>query len=336
MLNQLLQRTFRKGWLESAAVEPFRRKINAPQGRHGIIYGDKVINLRNSSRRRVWPERDSYVANGDVGLVVGNYKSAKVKKLYKQLKVEFTSQPSFMYQYDLWEFSDDGSPPLELAYALTVHKTQGSEFGTTFVVLPNPCWLLSRELLYTALTRQQERVVILHQGDLRELRRFSVEHHSDIAQRLTNLFEAPSPHVFEVDGADRFLEEGLIHRTKRGDLVRSKSEVIIANELLAQGIDRYEYESPLKLPNGETRYPDFTIVDDDTGETFYWEHLGLLHNPDYAARWERKRAAYRESGILTREEGEGESGTLIITRDDPAGGIDAQAIAALISDALTG
>ena len=39
-----------------------------------------------------------------------------------------------------------------LACCLTVHKTQGSEFGATFVVLTNPYWLLSRELLYTALT----------------------------------------------------------------------------------------------------------------------------------------------------------------------------------------
>lgn len=37
------------------------------------------------------------------------------------------------------------------AYALTVHKTQGSESGITLLVLPNPCWLLSRELLYSEL-----------------------------------------------------------------------------------------------------------------------------------------------------------------------------------------
>jgi len=53
--------------------------------------------------------------------------------------------------------------PLELAYALTIHKAQGSEFGMTFVVIPNPCRLLSRELLYTALTRQREQVVLFHQ-----------------------------------------------------------------------------------------------------------------------------------------------------------------------------
>jgi hypothetical protein len=259
-----------------------------------------------------------------------------MKKLFKQLEVEFTSQPGHKYSYWLSEFGDEGGNPLELAYALTVHKTQGSEFGTSFVVLPDPCWLLSRELLYTALTRQQDRVIILHQGDLHSLRKYSGEEYSDLAQRVTNLFAPPAPVPFETDGKQRFLEEGLIHRTKRGDLVRSKSEVIIANELLSQGIDRYEYELKLELPSGAIRYPDFTIVDDDTGETFYWEHLGMLHNPEYRARWERKRAAYREAGILTREEGAGEAGTLIVTRDDQSGGIDAAEIAKLVSDVVAG
>jgi hypothetical protein len=195
--------------------------------------------------------------------------------------------------------------------------------------------LASRELLYTALTRQQERIIILHQGNVRDLRRYATERHSDIARRMTNLFAPPKPVSFEVEGAERFLEERLIHRTKRGDLVRSKSDVIIANELFAQGIERYEYEAPLALPNGETRYPDFTIVDDDTGARYYWEHLGLLHNPDYAARWERKLAAYRAADIVPHDEGGGSGGTLIITRDDEAGGIDARAIAELVAAVLT-
>jgi hypothetical protein len=136
-------------------------------------------------------------------------------------------------------------------------------------------------------------------------------------------------------GSERFLEDRLIHRTKRGDLVRSKSEVIIANELLAQGIDRYEYEAELKLPSdGRTLLPDFTIVDDDTGERFYWEHLGLLHNPEYAARWEEKLAAYRAADVLPHDEGGGDAGTLLVTRDDEGGGIDAKAIAEFIEDVL--
>ena len=336
-LNRVVQQKFRRTWLSRANTPNARnRKIHSPLGRQGIIYGDKVINLRNDSTRKVYPEpeRESYVANGDVGVVVGNYKTKKLKKLFPFLEVEFTSQLGHDYDFGVWEFSDDDSPPLELAYALTVHKTQGSEFGTTFVVLPNPCWPLSRELLYTALTRQKKRVVILHQGDLRELRRYANEVYSDIARRLTNLFAPPKPISIDADGNQRFLDDRLIHRTKRGDLVRSKSEVIIANELLAQGIDRYEYEAPLDLSNGETRYPDFTIVDDDTGECYYWEHLGLLHTPDYAKRWKRKLALYRKANILPHEEGGGDGGTLIVTEDEPNGGLDSRRIAELIERLL--
>ena len=334
-LNRVVQQKFRQTWLSRANTSNARnRKIHPPLGRQGIIYGDKVINLRNDSTRKVFPERESYVANGDVGIVVGNYKRQGQPRLFPFLEVEFTSQRGHDYDFGIWEFSDDGSPPLELAYALTVHKTQGSEFGTTFVVLPNPCWPLSRELLYTALTRQKERVVILHQGDLRELRRYANEAYSDIARRLTNLFAPPKPISINADGNPRFLDDRLIHRTTRGDLVRSKSEVIIANELLAQGIDRYEYEAPLVLSNGETRYPDFTIVDDDTGECYYWEHLGLLHNPDYAKRWERKLALYRDAEILPHEEGGGRAGTLIVTKDEPNGSVDSSIIANLITELL--
>jgi ATP-dependent exoDNAse (exonuclease V) alpha subunit len=82
---------------------------------------------------------------------------------------------------------------LELAYALTIHKAQGSEFGITFVVVPTPCRLLSRELLYTALTRQRKQVVLLHQGDVRALLKLSSAEHSEMARRLTNLFKNPKP-----------------------------------------------------------------------------------------------------------------------------------------------
>ena len=81
-----------------------------------------------------------------------------------KLEVEFSSQPGFKYDFTSRDFGEEGNAVLELAYALTVHKSQGSEFGTVILVLPNPCRLLSRELLYTALTRQKDRIVILHQG----------------------------------------------------------------------------------------------------------------------------------------------------------------------------
>ena len=181
--------------------------------------------------------------------------------------------------------------------------------------------------LYTALTRQQNRIVILYQGDnLRNLRRFTSDEYSDIARRFTNLFSPPNLVPVTVDDAERFLEEGLIHRTTRGDLVRSKSEVIIANELFACGLDRYEYEKSLRLPDGKILYPDFTVEDDDTGSCYFWEHLGLLHNPAYKTRWQQKFDAYRNACILPYEDGGGEAGTLIRTYDDSRGGIDAKSI----------
>ena len=36
------------------------------------------------------------------------------------------------------------------------------------------------------------------------------------------------------------------------------------------------------------KYPDFTIEDDDTGTTYYWEHCGMLHDLAYKRRWEEK------------------------------------------------
>ena len=61
----------------------------------------------------------------------------------------------------------------------------------------------------------------------------------------------------------------------------------------------YVYEQPLQL-GGKTRWPDFTIEDDASGITYYWEHLGLLSDPAYALRWTAKRAAYLADGVQPR------------------------------------
>lgn len=338
-LNRVIQSRFRRRALEWAEPETYwMRKILKPLGPQRIVYGDKVISVRNARRWDVWPDPDDkpYIANGDMGIVVGQYKGMKSKlKSVSKLEVEFLSQCGRKIGFWPSEFGDEGDPPLELAYALTVHKTQGSEFKTTFVVLPNPCWLLSRELLYTALTRQKDRIIIFHQGDIHDLRKYSAGHHSETARRLTNLFEDPRP--VEVRASDskepRFLEDGLIHRTERGDLVRSKSELSIANMLFSKGFKRYHYERELSV-EGSKRYPDFTIEDDDAGVTYYWEHLGMLYDPAYRKRWDAKLAWYRRAGILPHEEGGGPNGTLIVTRDDDRGGLDTAAVAALIDEVL--
>lgn len=336
-LNRFIHKQFRKEMIE-ASRKTRNRKYPKPMGSEEIVYGDKVINLVNTdpnlywnSHRKVYPSKDSsYIANGELGMAVGYFWKKKDRDagldFRWKLEVEFSSQEGYKYDFTSRDFKEEASAVLELAYALTVHKAQGSEFGTVLLVLPNPCRLLSRELLYTALTRQKERVVILHQGPRAELRKFSSDDRSDTARRLTNLFVAPSP--IEIDG--RIFDDRHIHRTQRGEMVMSKSEVIIADHLAHNHIE-YSYEQPLIL-GGRKRYPDFTIEDIESGENVYWEHCGMLHVPRYKRRWEEKLAWYRENGILPHDEGGGDAGTLVVTRDGPDGGIDSNEIARVLRE----
>lgn len=322
-MNRWLQRLFRgraRAWAEPEVY--WQRKTCKPLGPQGILYGDKVINVSNGPRDDVFPSPErAYLANGEIGMVVGQYKGkdAKYRGLPWKVEVEFSTQLGHKYGFTERDFGEDSDARLELAYALTIHKSQGSEFGTTFVVVPNPCRLLSRELLYTALTRQKSRVVLLHQGDLRSLLKLSTAEHSEAARRLTNLFIAPRP----VEHGGTFLEDGLIHRTARGELVRSKSEVIIANILHALDIP-YAYEQPMKGSDGSLRYPDFTIEDAETGQRVILEHLGMMSEPSYRKRWSEKLEWYREQGVRLQEEGGGDAGILLVTTEE--GGIDSSRI----------
>lgn len=188
--------------------------------------------------------------------------------------MEFSSQQGFTYSYQKRDFGEEIEATLELAFALTVHKAQGSEFKKVIIFLSEPCNLISKELLYTPITRQTERIVILYNDEAYHLRNYSSLACSDIARRFTNLFEEPE--IVLVN--DRYYEAGLIHRTLRGELVRSKSEVIIAN-MLYQNKFVYEYEKVLWLDNMR-KIPDFTVDNPDSGETIYWEHCGMISNAD--------------------------------------------------------
>lgn len=90
-------------------------------------------------------------------------------------------------------------------------------------------------------------------------------------------------------GVDRF-KLGRIYQTLSSHMVRSKSEVIIANILFERKIP-FEYEAGL-LVDGKQFSPDFTIK--WGGKTYYWEHLGLLEQEQYKSAWEIKKAMYKE------------------------------------------
>jgi len=216
---------------------------------------------------------------------------------------------------------------LELAYALTVHKAQGSQFDTVILVLAEPCQIISREMLYTALTRQLDKIIILYNQEPYHLLNYSSDANSDIATRFTDLFadvfkdEGPDlrPQIVEVNG--KFYEEKMIHRTVRGELVRSKSEVIIANALHYNKLD-YEYEPEIVL-EGKVKRPDFKVEDYDTGIVWYWEHCGMMSDPNYKKRWEDKKKFYEKNGIV-------EGKNLIVTYDDEKGGLDSDLIQRII------
>ena len=93
--------------------------------------------------------------------------TSRINNKFFALKFEFSSQPGSTYSFfdsltpmdNKYKFknNNDDQPTIELAYALTVHKAQGSEFGKVILVIPKNSFNLSRELIYTALTRQKRR-----------------------------------------------------------------------------------------------------------------------------------------------------------------------------------
>jgi hypothetical protein len=319
-LNRHVKRTYRAGDTSWAQRDTPGGNIPRPVGPELIVRGDKVMQTTNK-RLKAWPRQDAmnYVANGEIGVAIGFVTPAKKAPKGKlQLNVEFSSQPGFQYSY--WPPGSDDSL-LELAWAVTVHKSQGSEFGTTFLVLPARA-NVSRELMYTALTRQKDKVVILHEGTLADLRDLAQPWRSETARRLTDLFDTPDPAALQIRGTARRFDRKLMHISASGIPMASKNEVIIAGLLDQLAPGHWQYEEPLTGTDGRTVLPDFTISASD-GRTIYWEHAGMLDLPDYARKWALKKAWYADNDILPHQEGGGPNGTLFWT--DDLRGADARA-----------
>lgn len=298
-LNRWVQRHFRTKELK-AASNPWSLSL----GDESIVVKDKVIQTSNQWRKAYDGVKADkhYLANGEVGLV------APGKNGYRN--VLFAGRPNLRFGYSGRDFPG-GAGPLELAYALTVHKAQGSEFRKVFVVIPKNCRLISRELFYTALTRSREQLVLLIEGDdatvLFDLTR---PERSETARRNTNIFQGV---VRIADDAIPYAEH-LIHRTDKGHLVRSKSELVIANKLYNLGMD-YEYERVCEGATVPGRLrPDFSFITAD-GDLIIWEHLGLLSRPDYKRGWEWKREWYTRNGFV-------EGKTLFTSTEDDRNGLD--------------
>lgn len=291
----------------------------------GITLFDKVLQYRNRSKSNgIWAFNAETrqtekipVFNGELGFVKPHPFDTKKLKwqnfTIKHFQVVFSRKDNYWIGYgsNLGKQSngkyympkEDVEDNLELAYAISVHKAQGSEFDRVYFILPKSrTALLSPELFYTGITRASQHCTLLVEGDISPLVSLRRPEQSHLARISSSLFSfRPVPEALASMGS--WYEEGKIHETLADFMVRSKSEVIIANMLHERGIP-FRYEVPLFAPDGTFYLPDFTIT--WRGQELYWEHLGLMEQAKYKNHWETKQNWYNQffpNNLVTTQEG---------------------------------
>lgn len=88
--------------------------------------------------------------------------------------------------------------------------------------------------------------------------------------------------------------------TEKGERVRSKSELIIADLLEREGIP-YRYEYPVKIKGWGKFYPDFTALNVRKRKEIYWEHLGMMDDAAYVENTLQKIALYEQNGMFPND-----------------------------------
>ncbi len=136
---------------------PDRNKREREQGEQVFREGDKVMQVKNNYQIE-WEIRGRYgipiekgmgIFNGDMGII------REINLHTERVTVEFDEQRMVEYPYS-------GLEELELAYAVTIHKSQGSEYPAVVMpLLGGPRMLMNRNLLYTAVTRARKCVTIV-------------------------------------------------------------------------------------------------------------------------------------------------------------------------------
>jgi exodeoxyribonuclease V alpha subunit len=150
--------------IQEAANPPQRGKSQLLVGERTFRVGDRVIHRRNNY--------DLGVFNGDIGVI---------KEIDNE---ELTCRVSFFPDGREIQYKRDDIPELDLAYAITIHKSQGSEFGAVIIpVCTQHFKMLFRNLIYTGLTRARKLAVLV--GTRRALA--MAVHNQDTSQRQTSL-----------------------------------------------------------------------------------------------------------------------------------------------------
>jgi exodeoxyribonuclease V alpha subunit len=263
-------------------------------------HGDKIIRLCNwySGKGK---DRKLKLSNGSMGIVNSKWKKNKngANSNYEIRKYYFKDT-----QYPLSYVDDEEN--FDLAYAISVHKSQGSDFKNVFLIVPRKESLLSKELLYTALTRSKFRLFIFVQETDDNLL-LKAKNTSHLIQRNTSVFTKPESRK------GKFSPEP-------GVTVASKIEFIIYQALQKSGL-KFKYEEPLELDKLSYKiHPDFTIFSRNNKKIF-WEHLGMLDMRKYYNDWQARKNDYNEHGYSD----------VLITTDD-LNGVKHEKIAQVIED----
>ena len=143
--------------LQEALNPPSAQKGEVKLGEVIFRSGDRVMQIRNNYNR-IWkridpPETGTGVYNGDTGEIVLLDRNARI------LIVRFDDREA--------DYAFDDLTELEHAYAITAHKSQGSEYAAVIIpVFSAPQRLLSRNLLYTAVTRAKRLLVMVGREDM--------------------------------------------------------------------------------------------------------------------------------------------------------------------------
>ena len=128
--------------IQESANPPQKGKSQLQVGERIFRVGDRVIHRRNNY--------DLGVFNGDIGVI---------KEIDNE---ELTCVVSFFPDGRTVDYKRDDIPELDLAYAITIHKSQGSEFGAVIIpVLSQHFKMLFRNLIYTGLTRAKNLAVLV-------------------------------------------------------------------------------------------------------------------------------------------------------------------------------
>ena len=133
-LNRHIHQTYKGPQVQASTTVPKfqHRRFLKPQGDQLIVYGDKVINTKNrpTPKQLRWPEEEGYLANGEVGIVVGQMRTRRFPYQPRYLEVEFSTQTGSVVKFFPNQFDDENQANLELAYASKLfieHKVANSK-----------------------------------------------------------------------------------------------------------------------------------------------------------------------------------------------------------------